>query len=67
MYGSGLNEYNLYAQCEEHKPGVWFDSKTGKMTYSLFPWQMFDKESKFSQKLEVVFHDHGLFFKTCVT
>ena len=52
VYGSGLNEYNLYGMCEGGT-GIWFDKETDKLTYSHQIWQL-KNNAYLSQKMKVI-------------
>lgn len=51
VYGSGLNEYNLYGTCEGGN-GIYFDEETNKVAFTHQKWQM--KNNPYvSQKMKV--------------
>ena len=52
VYGSGLNEYNLYGTCEGGI-GVWFDRDTNKVAFSHQIWQQ-KNNHYISQKMKVI-------------
>ncbi|XP_071173761.1 lysosomal protective protein-like isoform X2 [Mytilus edulis] len=52
VYGSGLNEYNLYGTCEGGN-GIYFDEETNKVAFTHQKWQM--KNNPYvSQKMKFI-------------